>query len=285
MQVKEHKTVDEQFDILKEVHKCEITDEEKTKNILSNINYYRLSSYFLSFKKDNSTEYIPGTKFEDGYYLYQFDQKLRKILEYIIESVEVQIKTKISYYHSLEYGSLGYLNPDNYNSKFDNIEFKDEYDKYIKRNGKNPIVMHHNEKYEGRFPYWVIIEFYDFGFTSKTYSQMPRPIQKKIASDLGTNDACLSSWLYCLTLLRNACAHGARLYNKTLLAVPQTPKDFYYSLKNTLFSYILILKELTKDLPEYNIFKNQLYYLFDEHKSLNLKLIGFPKEWKSLLEK
>ena len=33
-------------------------------------------------------------------------------------------------------------------------------DKYIRRNSKHPVIMHHNDKYDGKYPFWVMIEFY-----------------------------------------------------------------------------------------------------------------------------
>lgn len=41
------------------------------------------------------------------------------MLSYVIEHIEVVIKTRIAYYHSLKYGPLGFLDSNNYNNKFD----------------------------------------------------------------------------------------------------------------------------------------------------------------------
>ena len=50
MDVKKHLTIDEQIELLK-TRGCIIEDEELAKNILLDVNYYRLTSYFLSFKE------------------------------------------------------------------------------------------------------------------------------------------------------------------------------------------------------------------------------------------
>ena len=117
MDVKKHLTIDEQIELLK-TRGCIIEDEELTKSILLDINYYRLTSYFLPFKESDN-KYLEGTSFNKVYRNYLFDRKLRNMLSYIIEHIEVIIKTKIAYYHSLKYGPLGYLDTNNYNSKFD----------------------------------------------------------------------------------------------------------------------------------------------------------------------
>ena len=50
MDVKKHLTIDEQIELLK-TRGCIIEDEELTNSILLDINYYRLTSYFLPFKR------------------------------------------------------------------------------------------------------------------------------------------------------------------------------------------------------------------------------------------
>lgn len=45
MDVKTHLTIDEQIELLKS-RGCIIEDEEFAKNVLFDINYYRLTSYF-----------------------------------------------------------------------------------------------------------------------------------------------------------------------------------------------------------------------------------------------
>ena len=53
MDVKKHLTIDEQIELLK-TRGCIIEDEELTKSILLDINYYRLTSYFLPFKESDN---------------------------------------------------------------------------------------------------------------------------------------------------------------------------------------------------------------------------------------
>jgi abortive infection bacteriophage resistance protein len=224
MDVKKHLTIDEQIELLK-IRGCIIEDEELAKNILLDINYYRLTSYFLSFK-ESEDKYSKGTSFNKVYRNYLFDRKLRNMLSYVIEHIEVAIKTRIAYYHSLKYGPLGYLDSNNYNNKFDENILQTNLNKYIKRNEKNPIVIHHMTKYEGKFPLWVIIEFFDFSDASKMYSQLDTKLQKEIARTFNSNSTCLSSWLYCLTHLRNCCAHYARIYNTIMISMPVTPKNY-----------------------------------------------------------
>jgi len=282
MDVKKHLSINEQIKLLKS-RGCIIEDEEIAKSILLDINYYRLTSYFLPFKETDD-KYFEGTSFNKVYRNYLFDRKLRNMLSFIIEHIEVAIKTRIAYYHSLKYGPLGYLDSNNYNSKFDKVTLQTNLNKYMKRNEKNPIIVHHINKYEGKFPLWVIIEFFDFSDTSKMYSQLDTKLQKEIAKTFNSNNTCVSSWLYCLTNLRNCCAHYTRIYNTFMIATPVTPKKYDFKFNKTLFSYLLVIKELLIGTNDWNKFVIELEALIEEYKDdIELERLGFLDNWHNLL--
>ena len=78
-QVKEFKTIEEQISILRN-RGLIIDDEEKAKNTLSNLNYYRLSAYSLTLRKNNN--FNSNVHFSDIIQIYNFDMELRAILMY-----------------------------------------------------------------------------------------------------------------------------------------------------------------------------------------------------------
>lgn len=106
-QVKEFKTIEEQISILRN-RGLIIDDEERAKNTLSNLNYYRLSAYSLTLRKNNN--FNSNVHFSDIIQIYNFDMELRAILMYLLESIEVSMRTYIGYYHGKAYGALGYYN-------------------------------------------------------------------------------------------------------------------------------------------------------------------------------
>lgn len=69
---------------------------------------------------------------------------------------------------------------------------------------------------------------------------MIRQDKKQFANKIfNISDKILESWLYCLTRLRNYCAHYSRLYFNQISSMPLTPKNSGYSYKNNIFDYIL----------------------------------------------
>ncbi len=282
MEVKKPMTFEEQLELIRS-RGCLIGDEKFALTILKQVNYYRLSSYFLPYKTFGD-KYVEDTKFLTIYKNYMFDRKLRNMLSFLLENIEVMVKTQIAYYHSLEYGPLGYLNKKNFNKKFDEDYLEKCIKKSILRNKKNPIIIHHFKKYDANFPFWVIIDLFDFSDISKLYSQLDIKLMKKIAKTIGTNYVCLSSWLYCLTHLRNCCAHYSRIYNKKMISIPQTLKNSKITLDKSIFSYILVIKELLKESSDWKNFIIELYALIEEYQEyIEIERMGFSSDWKKYI--
>jgi abortive infection bacteriophage resistance protein len=66
--VKQPTTYEKQVEKLRS-RGCVISDESETIQILSRVNYYRLTAYFLPFRKSDSS-YIQGTNFKTVYRIY-----------------------------------------------------------------------------------------------------------------------------------------------------------------------------------------------------------------------
>jgi abortive infection bacteriophage resistance protein len=143
------------------------------------------------------------------------------------------------------------------------------------------------EKYGGEFPIWVIVELFSMGELSRFYSDMSKADKKNISAQYKTSDKNLSSWLICLTNLRNYCAHYSRLYYNVFATRPATPTDFPYTLRRRIFDYMLILKFLyCSDEKWKSSFVPRLQALLDEYQEhVQLRHLGFPINWLELLEK
>lgn len=160
MEVKNPTTFEEQIEQLKK-HGCIIDDYDFCMAKLHVVNYYRLSAYFLPFK-NRDDKYIPGTTFSKIFAIYEFDRELRNLLFSAIEEIEVFWKCQLSYFHSHKYGSLGYLDKNNFSDKHNQPKFLKLLDKELENHKKSLFVKHHFEKYDGNFPLWVISELFTF---------------------------------------------------------------------------------------------------------------------------
>lgn len=282
--IKPATTFDEQLNKIKS-RGCIIGDEVWAKEVLQQINYYRLTAYFLPYKEPDET-YAEGTTFNNMYRTYEFDRKLRHLLYSTIEEIEIMLRAQLSYYHAHTYGPLGYKDPANYNEKHKHDVFCDKIEDDLKQNKNKLAVQHHIEHYGSQFPIWVIIELFTVSQLSFFYSDMLRVDKKAIAKNIfKTTDSNLSSWLRCFTELRNHCAHYSRLYNVDLPSQPATPTGLGYQLRHKVFDYIMVLKFLYYDSTRWkNEFVVHLKALIEEYESsISLSLIGFPENWEKIL--
>lgn len=264
-----------------------MSDENRALEVLESIGYYRFSAYFLPFKQADDS-YLPGITFEAVLQTYRFDQALRQLLFPLIEDIELYLRTQLAYYHSHKYGLLGYQDANNYNNRHDHQKFLDDIAIIIRRGSKTLPIKHYQQKYQGEIPIWVIIQYFTLGQLSFFYGDLPRADQKYIARTLfQSTDQNVTNWIYCVSLLRNACAHYSRLYNNQLVARPKTPKESPITLGRDIFSYVCVLRYLYPYVPKWNEeFLPNLTALFEAYASdIDLKRIGFPSNWYDILMK
>jgi len=103
-------TLEDQINLL-ESRGLIINDPIFAKHILSNISYYRLSSYFYNFWEDKSGhKFFESSKFESIVNIYNFDSELRTICFKVIEAIEVSVRAKLSVFLSHNYGPYWFDN-------------------------------------------------------------------------------------------------------------------------------------------------------------------------------
>jgi len=115
-----------------------IRDEAFCLDILSRLNYYRLSAYLLPYKRGEKESY-DGVTFEKIYNIYDFDRRLSNLLLTTLEDIELTLRTKLAYFHAHKYGALGYMNASNFNTRHRHDKFLDELNMLIGKNRDNPF--------------------------------------------------------------------------------------------------------------------------------------------------
>lgn len=303
--VKPFKTIDEQIQILKYrgivINDCDI---EKSRNFLLNNNYYRISGYSLTLRKNDI--FFQNISIENLIQIYEADKRMRHIMLSITEVVETRLKSLVSYYHAATYGPLGYLDINNFNcidgnNKVKIMVTKDYMNIARKANQQKSLncdselfLQHHRDNKNGELPFWVYVELLTISDISKFYTILDENIQKTIAIDLGfkSNNAneIIQNLLHCTSILRNICAHGGRLYNRLFIRKPWLSskdkrllrKDNDQIVFNKLFSYILILKSLTQQ-NDFSILKDHLIEIHNNYTLINFKHYGFPDNWINIL--
>ncbi|SCX96732.1 Abi family protein [Butyrivibrio sp. INlla14] len=285
MNTKDFKNIEEQLSELKKKGLI-ISDEDIAKSFLKQVSYYRFSGYFIPFQQSDKT-FFPGISFEQLQNIYEFDCELRNLITGAIDTVETYLKTQIAYYHAEKYGPEGYMDANNFNKNHDDSNFKKRVNACIKENARSLVVKHHQLKYQGHFPLWVMVDYFSMGMLSYFYKDLLNHDKADIAQNLyGTTYQSMESWLRCLTDLRNKCAHYSRLYYWIFPALPKLPQNSKYVPTRRLFTQLYTLKLLYPDHDRWNNdFVKPLIKLLKKYKPyISNKHLDFPYRWKSILK-
>lgn len=293
--IKPFKSIEEQINLL-ESRGLIIDDRAKAERALTHYNYYRLSGYTLTLRKNDT--FFENVKITDVMQIYNFDAELRSLLLYILEYIEVSFRTYIGYCHAKEYGPLGYLNSKNFDDVERFFKFKTDLDEAINDNEKSEIfIRHHREKYEGKFPIWVVVELLSFGTLSRLYKNLCCNTRKIICkNNYGLiSDEYIGNWLQGLTILRNICAHRGRLYNRYInFSLSFSSKDKkklrefgldIQTLSKQLFTYIFIINKLVQDEEVWVNFIGRFEFLTTKYSFVKISYYGFPENWRDILKR
>jgi len=275
------RTLKDQIQLLKDRNLI-IENEEYAEKILYNVNYYRLSAYSLGLR-DNDI-FKENTTFEKIYRLYEFDVRLRSILLQAIETTEIMFRTKIAYHMANKYGSESYLDVQFFQSEIFYNRFIELFEKEKHQQRDSAFIKHHEDLYGGKMPIWVAVEIFSFGMLSFFYSNMRIKDQGEIARNFGATPIFIRSWLKCLVVIRNICAHYGRIYNRVLTNEPKLYLEHCHIEKRRIFAIILVLKRLTSDETIRQNFIYEITTLIEEYgDAINLHFMGFPNDWSKLL--
>ena len=287
--LKEHQppmTIDEQVENLKSIGLI-VDDEEYAKRILNDISYFRLvKAYSLNLKPKNGN-YDGQITFQQLVDLYLFNANFRQIIFPEIEKIEINVRCRVGNYFAEKYGVLGYLNVENFVEEKYHTEFLRDIQEEIRRNAKAPFVRNFRENYEGGdLPIYALVEIFSFGTLSKFYKNMHNDDKKAIAQTFGVGYTYFESWLESISYVRNICAHYGRLYNAKLSKAPMLYKEYtQIKIRNyTIYAVLLCMKHLLKNDMHWNLFVDNIELLFDKYDNVQIKTMGFPINWKELVE-
>lgn len=266
-------TVEQQIKILTDRGMKLDWSEDKTKEILLDIGYYRLGFYWNPFVIDEKHNFKEGTKFSDAVNLYYLDVDLRNLLLKYLNRIEINFKTAVIYNVSNTYKNspTWFIDPKIINNEFiSTIDtcYHEDFKKYNKA-----IKKHHlkylNDKYA---PAWKTLEFFTFGTILKIYSSLKNEeLQKIIAKIYGMKHVNkFENHFKTLIMVRNICAHGGVIFDyKTPtgisvikeLGIENNDRHSMYVILKVIVFYLSKISETRK-----TEFLSQVHTLFSAHK-------------------
>jgi abortive infection bacteriophage resistance protein len=278
-------------------------DREELISRLRVVNYYRLSGYLYPFRERDSSgarldTFSPGSTSEQAWRRYTFDRGLRLVLLDAIERIEVAARTRLVYRFAERHGPFGHLDQANLpnflptTDQFAAWKQRLSADKRRASEAKNPSILHFESKYgdeHPNLPLWVACELMTCETTLTFPWGMDRAIVKTVAMDFGFPDDHFISWLKAIFVLRNACAHHARVWNRrggVSACVPgnKNKNPAWYCqprfAPDRIGHSLCVCHQWLRKITCASAWRERLFDLFDEYPDIPLGEMGIPETWR-----
>ena len=215
-------TVDQQITLLRQRGML-IEDEEKAKEILLDVGYYRLGFYWFPFEvtypelRRRTHQFVEGASFREATDLYYLDTEIRNLLAPYLYRIEVNLRTFLIYIVSNHYHDNPTWFVDPRAVRGDYVKQFDTVYEHVKRN--ETIARHHRNYPNDRYaPAWKTLEYMTFGdILILSQNLKEESLRKQLAAHYGLrNMDVFWNWMNTIRVVRNLCAHGHNLYDLRL---------------------------------------------------------------------
>lgn len=170
-------------------------------------------------------------------------------------------------------------------SKFNDTmrAISNEYNK-----SKEEYIIHFKRTYSNPYPpSWILGELLTIGNVNAIYRNIKyNRVRKRIAKHFGLPINVFESWLTVLAVMRNACGHHTRVWNKQNAicpAIPRNPGGRWISLPtDPLRAYfdLCIIKYFLNFISPDNDMQLKLTWLFIRFPEIDITALGFPYGWE-----
>lgn len=268
-------------------------DEDKALEGLSSISYFRLASYWRHLEYRKSREFKTDARFDDILRLYAFDQQLRNIIFLAIQNIEVAFRTRLSHFLSMKYGAFWFLDFTLFKDTDIHKSCIEKLKEEISRSHED-FIKEHNDRYDEPDcpPSWKTMEVASFGTLSKLYSNLADTEIKKVISRSFKLPSYLflENWMKCTAVLRNCCAHHARLWNRRFSVIPKYPVNLPERWIATplrrpekLYGQLCCLAYLEQTIYPNSSLKRNILALMSDHPEIDFNAMGFQSDWQTQL--
>lgn len=283
-------TTEQQIDILKE-RGLLIDDVEQAIEVLDTISYFRLAGYWRHLEADRFThQFREGSSLADIIDFYAFDKQLRILLFTAIQTIEVSVRTKIIKHLALQFGAFWFMDENYATNQTRFAANLSVIRKEVSRSHDDFITEHFRKYSEPDLPpVWKTLEVISMGTLSKLYANFSDSAAKHaVAREFGLNHhKFLRSWLECLAVLRNCCAHHSRLSNRVFPVKPMMPERMpntwimgFTFREQTLYPQLCYVVYWLNSISPNNTFVASFKQLLANHPSVRPHLLGFPNNWE-----
>lgn len=159
---------------------------------------------------------------------------------------------------------------------------------------QNEAYLKHFKDIDQNVPIWTWVDLLTIHDISILYSISMPEIKHSVSGSFDLNKMggeLLGQFMHSMTILRNLCAHGCRLYNRLFEQKPFLNKREKELLRKNrkgtidnahLYGFIFIMRRLL--LPdEFQKMKSEIMELSAQYPFVRLDYYGFRSDWKNVL--
>ena len=286
-------TLQQQIDILKQ-RGLVIDNETEAISLFDTISYFRLAGYWRLMESDKQKHtFKPGSNFTQVLSLYHFDEELRLLIFAAIQSIEVTVRARLIRIFSERYGAFWFMDSalaDSQTMHQNNINSLQEE---LNRS-EDEFILEHFQKYDtpSMPPVWKTLEVASFGTLSKLYANMNDSAAKKAVSRsfMIPKFEYMRNWLRCITVIRNICAHHARLWNANIVVKPNLPNHLPNQWianrqvnRDKLYPHLCYIAYWLNAINPANTFAKDIKMLLAKYPVVNPAAMGCPRGWQDEL--
>ena len=283
-------SLQQQIDILKQ-RGLHIENDDEAKNALDTISYFRLAGYWRLMETDKQQHiFKPGSRFMQVMSLYHFDEELRLLVFAAIQHIEVAVRAWMIRIFAERHGAFWFMEPTlaESNTLFSgNLRnLQEELNR-----SEDEYIQEHFRKYDtpSMPPVWKTMEVASMGTLSKLYSNMNDSAAKKAVSRgfMIPKFEYMRSWLRCITVVRNICAHHARLWNAVIVVNPSLPNRLPCAwitnrrlIADKLYPHLCYIAYWLNNIRPDNTFREDLKALLTKYPNVDPAAMGFARNWR-----
>lgn len=258
---------------------------------LSHTNYFRFACYRHPFINLETDKFIAGTRFEDIWEIYRFDHHLRMLVLDAIERCEISFRTRWAYEVAHRHGSQAYENAMIHRDAVRHRETLAKVDSEIRRSTED-FLSPYRSGGSTRPPIWMVCEVLSLGQLSALYDNLSAPADRQAVADAyALDEIALRSFLHHLTVVRNICAHHARLWNRHFAFTFSLPRKkpplllrhFNKEQPRCLHNTLVMLAWLLNQIEPGHHRTLRLVRLIQEQRFPVAWQMGFPENWQESL--
>ncbi len=250
-----------------------------------------MADYWRPMEVDRQSHiFKSNTHFNEIVTIYRFDTELKQLIFNAILQIEITTRSKMIRYFSAGHDPFWFadetLSEDSecFQSNIAHVR------REIKRSQEDFITEHFAKYNTPEFPpAWKTLEVLTLGTVSKLYTNFSDNTAKDLmAKDFGLpQHLILGSWLASITVLRNKCAHHARVWNRRFPVMPELPRKTtlpWITNRNLhpfkLYPQLCCIAYWLNTINPINTFTNDIKTLLAKYPNVDPAAMGMPRRWQ-----